>query len=79
MNKKIIVKLIDASFPSEFESKVQRLLDDGWIAHWPMGMSNFGKLYLPMTKMIDVDEQIPTDDTITKQHPDAKKLGDKKK
>lgn len=79
MNKKTIVKIVNGSFPSEFEEAIQRLLDDGWTAHWPMGVSNYGRLYLPMTKTIDVDEQVLTDETMTKQHPDAKKLGEKKK
>lgn len=79
MNKRTVIKLISGSFPAEFESKVQNLLDDGWTAHWPMQISNYGKLYLSMTKSVDIDEQLPTDETMTQQHPDAKKLGDKKK
>lgn len=79
MNKKTVIKLVEATFQTEFEGRVQELLDDGWTAHWPMQVSNVGKLYLPMTKLVDIDEKVPTDETMTQQHPDAKKLGDEKK
>ena len=78
MNKKTVIKLVEASFPSEFEGRVQKLVDDGWTAKWPMVVSKYGKFYLPMTKLVDIDEKVTTDETMTQQHPDAKKLGDER-
>jgi len=77
-NKKVIVKVIQAPYISAFEKTVQERLNDGWTAHWPMQISNFGIFCLPMTKSVDIDKQAPIDETITKQHPDAEKLGEKK-
>jgi len=77
MNKKVVVKIIEAPYASAFEKFVQERLDEGWTAQWPMQIDKFGNLYLPMTKSVDIDKQVPIDETITKQHPDAKKLGGK--
>lgn len=76
-NEKVIVKIVRAPYISAFEKDIQKHLDDGWTSIWPMQVSN-GNFYLAMTKFVYIDEQPPIDETITKQHPDAEKLGDKK-
>lgn len=78
MNKRIVVKIIEESYAAAFELVVQQALDDGWAAIWPMHVST-RNFYLAMVKRVDIDEQAPVDETMTKQHPDAEKLGAEKK
>lgn len=78
MNKRIVVKIIEAPYSNAFEKAIQKAMDNGWAALWPMQISNH-KFYLAMVRRVNVGEQLPVDETITKQHPDAEKLGDEKK
>ena len=77
MTKKTLFKIVTEAFaegPKGLEGQIQDLLNDGWITVGSLCICR-GRLYMPMQKCVDPEEQIPTDDTMTQQHPDAKKLG----
>lgn len=70
-------KVVHGSFVSEFEHMVQESLDDKWDLAGPV-FGEKGHLYAPMTRDDSAEGDDHIDDTETRQHPDAKRLGDKK-
>ena len=76
MLKRMLFKVITESFADGLEKKVQKLLDDGWNTMGSLVVCR-GRLYISMQKQVESEKEIEQDISMTRQHPDAEKLGAK--